>query len=186
MSLPARIGAGTVVALTVVLVVLATHPRARPAFGLVSSDPADRATVTEAPSDIELIFTTAVDPRRSHLTVVRGTGPAVTSGGPRLVAPERLRQPVHVPAAGEVTIAYHVTSAAGAEAAGVLRFSARAGTPAAPGAGPPSAVPVNGGEAGHEHGVDPVSAGLLVLDGLVAVSVVVLLAARPRPSRQAR
>lgn len=186
MSLRARIGAGAVVALTVVLVVLATHPRAGPAFGLVSSDPADRATVAEAPSDVDLTFTTAVDPRRSHLTIVQGTGIAVTSGGSRLVAPERLRQPVHVPAAGEVTIAYHVTSADGAEAAGVLRFTARAGTAVASGAGPPSETPMKDAEAGHEHGVDPVSAALLVLDGLVALGVAVLLAVRPRPSRQAR
>jgi hypothetical protein len=38
-------------------------------------------------------------------------------------------------------------------------------------------------EHGVEHGVDPVSATLLALDGLVALTVIVLLARRPRARR---
>jgi hypothetical protein len=37
----------------------------------------------------------------------------------------------------------------------------------------------------HEHGIDPVSAALLALDGLVVLTVIVLLARRPRPRRTA-
>jgi hypothetical protein len=40
-----------------------------------------------------------------------------------------------------------------------------------------------GGSAGpaHQHGVDPVSAALLAIDGVVALAVVVLLLRRPPP-----
>jgi hypothetical protein len=34
---------------------------------------------------------------------------------------------------------------------------------------------------GHQHGVDPVSAALLAIDGVVALAVVVLLLRRPPP-----
>jgi hypothetical protein len=34
---------------------------------------------------------------------------------------------------------------------------------------------------GHQHGVDPVSAALLAIDGIVALAVVVLLLRRPPP-----
>jgi hypothetical protein len=34
---------------------------------------------------------------------------------------------------------------------------------------------------GHQHGVDPVSAALLAIDGVVALAVVVLLLLRPPP-----
>lgn len=173
MSRRTRVVAYTVVAVAVVVAVLVAHPRARPAFGLVSSNPPDRATVAQAPADIDLTFTAAVDPELSHLAIVDGSGAPSTPGRPHLVAPGQLSQPVHVAAAGEVTVAYHVTSADGTEATGVLRFTALTGTVGAPGAARPSA--------GHDHGVDPVSAALLALDGLVALAVLVLLAVRRTP-----
>jgi hypothetical protein len=42
-----------------------------------------------------------------------------------------------------------------------------------------------GAGSAHQHGVDPVSAALLAIDGVVALAVVVLLLRRPppRPSR---
>ena len=188
MSRRTRVAAGAVVALAVGLAVLAAYPRGRPAFGLVSSYPADHATVAEAPAAIELIFTAAVDPERSHLAVVDGSGAASAAGAPGLIAPGRLRQPVHVASPGEVTVAYHVTSAEGAEVAGVLRFTAATGTATARDTGRTSTAPGDGEE--HAHRVDPVSAALLVLDGLVALGVVVLLAVRPpggpRPPRSRR
>lgn len=175
MSPRARIGAGAVAALAVVAALLGALPRGRPDFGLASSSPADRATVAEAPAEIELAFTAAVDPERSHLAVLDRSAVASTAGRPRLVAPGRLRQPVRVATGGEVSIGYHVTSVDGAEAAGVLRFTARAGTPDRTAAGP-----APGAAAAHAHDVDPVGAALLVLDGLVGLGVAVLLTVRRR------
>jgi hypothetical protein len=44
-----------------------------------------------------------------------------------------------------------------------------------------STRPRTGGEPAHHHDVDPISAGLLVLDGAVVLAVVILLIRRPRP-----
>ena len=41
--------------------------------------------------------------------------------------------------------------------------------------------PRPGGEPAHHHDVDPISAGLLVVDGAVVLAVVILLIRRPRP-----
>jgi hypothetical protein len=98
-------------------------------------------------------------------------GSALNAGALRQAAPERLSQPVEVTAAGEVTVAYHVTFTDGAELAGRLRFTARSGSAA----GRP--VP----QSTHQHDIDPVTAGLLVIDGIAALAVGVLLMRRARP-----
>jgi hypothetical protein len=41
--------------------------------------------------------------------------------------------------------------------------------------------PHSGGEPAHHHDVDPISAGMLVVDGAVVLAVVVLLIRPPRP-----
>jgi hypothetical protein len=46
----------------------------------------------------------------------------------------------------------------------------------------PRAAPVSE----HEHGIDPVSAGLLLADGITVLAVVVLLMRRPRRSAPSR
>jgi copper resistance protein C len=76
-----------------------------------------------------------------------------------------------VPAAGEVTVAYHVTFTDGTELADSPRFTAQSADPAGRRAS----------EATHQHNIDPVSAVLLVIDGIAALAVGVLLMRRPRP-----
>jgi len=169
----ARLAAGAAVALAVG--VLADSPREHGGAALTSTSPADGATLARAPTEVELSFTRPVDRGRSHF-VVDGSGAASarSAGALRQTAPDRLSQPIAVTAAGEVTVAYHVTFTDGAELAGALRFTAPVGRAAGSAAGSPEPAP------GHQHDVDPVSAGLLVVDGIAALAVVVLLLRRPR------
>jgi len=151
---------------------------------IVSTEPADGATFAEAPTAVELTFTAPLDRDRSHVFVWDESGTASNRGQPRLVSPERLYQPVNITTAGAVTVAYHVTFVDGAELAGTLRFRALARAAAATGAtNPPSAFDINDAVAGptHQHGVDPISAALLALDGIAMLVVIVLLMRRPHP-----
>jgi hypothetical protein len=109
----------------------------------------------------------------------------VNAGQLSQVTPGRLRQPVHIAAAGDLTVEYHVIFTDGAELTGTLHFRAGPGRAAAAGTAgsaagtePPQAV----AQSPHlQHGVDPISAALLALDGIVAIGAVVLLTCRPRP-----
>jgi methionine-rich copper-binding protein CopC len=173
------------------------------AAALTSTDPADGAALVRAPSGVELSFTAAPDPDLSHISVRDGSGTALDAGHPRLVQPERLRQPIHGttgPPDGpiDMTVSYHVIFTDGRELAGTLHFSVGTRSAAGPGAArEPSTVDaapdagaanahaagsaeVAAGSADH-HGVDPVSAALLAIDGVVALAVVVLLLRRPPP-----
>ncbi|HZB49014.1 MAG TPA: copper resistance CopC family protein [Mycobacteriales bacterium] len=152
-------------------VVLADGPRDRGGAAVTSTSPADGATLARAPTEVELWFTGPVDRGRSHISVVEISGAlsARNSGALRQSAPARLSQPITVTAAGAVTVAYHVTFTDGAELAGSLRFTARPGT----------AVGRPAPASGHQH-IEPVSAGLLVVDGIAVLAVVVLLLRRPR------
>jgi methionine-rich copper-binding protein CopC len=174
------------------------------AAALTSTDPADGAALVRAPSGVELSFTAAPDPDLSHVSVRDGSGTALDAGRLRLVQPERLRQPIHgtaVPPDGsvDVTVSYHVIFTDGRELAGTLHFRVGTRVAAGPGAArEPSAVDaatdagaaakaaaagnveVAAGSA-HQHGVDPLSAALLAIDGVVALAVVVLLLRRPPP-----
>ena len=173
MRRPARLAAGAAVALAAGLaLVLADSPPDHGRAAVTSTSPADGATLARAPTEVALSFTGPVDQGRSHIFVVDGPGAASAgnAGVLRQTAPGRLSQPITVTAAGEVTVAYHVTFTDGAELAGSLRFTAQSGNAA----GRPAPAP------GHQHGIDPVSAGLLVVDGIAALAVVVLLMRRPR------
>jgi methionine-rich copper-binding protein CopC len=120
----ARLTAGAAVALAVGLAaLLAGRSDAGPA-AVSSTSPADGATLAREPAAVELTFTRAVDPSRSHISVA---GSARTAGVPRRPTPERLSQPIAATACGEVTVAYHVTFTDGAELVGSLRFVARPG-----------------------------------------------------------
>jgi methionine-rich copper-binding protein CopC len=196
-------------AIVVLAVGLAVSSAQRPpspgrAAALTSTDPADGAALVRAPSGVELSFTAAPDPDLSHVSVRDGSGTALDAGRLRLVQPERLRQPIHGTAAPpggsvDVTVSYHVIFTDGRELAGTLHFSVGIRVAASPGAGrEPSTVDaatdadaaakadaagnaeVAAGSA-HQHGVDPVSAALLAIDGVVALAVVVLLLRRPPP-----
>jgi methionine-rich copper-binding protein CopC len=171
-----RLAAGAAVALAVG-VALADGPPDHGRAAVASTSPAEGARLARAPTEVEFSFTEPVDQGRSHISVVTGSGAAGpgaasarNAGALRQTAPARLSQPITVTASGAVTVAYHVTFTNGAELAGSLRFTAQSGT----GAGRPAPA------SGHQHDVDPVSAGLLVVDGIAALAVVVLLMRRPR------
>jgi methionine-rich copper-binding protein CopC len=197
-------------AIVVLAVGLAVSSAQRPpspgrAGGLTSTDPADGATLVQAPSGVELSFTAAPDPDLSHVSVRDGSGTALNAGRLRLVQPERLRQPIHGTAAPsdgsvDVTVSYHVVFTDGRELAGTLRCTVGSRAAAGPGAarGPSTVDPATDADAAaakaeaagnaevaagsaHQHGVDPVSAALLAVDGVVALAVVVLLLRRPPP-----
>jgi hypothetical protein len=79
-----------------------------------------------------------------------------------------------------------VTFTDGAELVGSLRFVARPGNGLV--AQPGNVADRRGDAAGgqdqadaHQHDIDPVSAGLLVVDGIALLVVGVLLVRRPRP-----
>ena len=199
------VAACAIVVLAVGLVVSSAQRPPSPgrAAALTSTDPADGAALVRAPSGVELSFTAAPDPDLSHVSVRDGSGTALDAGRLRLVQPERLRQPIHgtaPPPEGpvDVTVSYHVIFTDGRELAGTLHFSVGIRVAAGPDAAhEPSTVDattdadaakadaagnaeVAAGSA-HQHGVDPVSAALLAIDGVVALAVVVLLLYRPPP-----
>ncbi len=107
-------------------------------------------------------------------------------GQPILIRPERLQQPVNITGAGDVTVTYHVTFVDGAELVGTLRFTVEAESKASTNPSmTPSTATANTDEvvsaSPHEHGIDPMSAVMLVVDGVVALAAIVLLVHRPRP-----
>jgi hypothetical protein len=95
----------------------------------------------------------------------------------------------------DVTISHRVSLSDGRDLADALNCSVEIRAAAGPGAARrPSTVDAATDAAGnaevaagsaHQHGVDPVSAALLAIDGVVALAVVALLLRRPtpRPSR---
>ena len=199
------VAACAIVVLAVGLTVFSTRrpPSPGQAAALTSTDPADGAALVRAPSGVELSFTAAPDPDLSHVFVRDASGTSLGAGPLRLVQPERLRQPIHGTAAPpdgpvDMTVSYHVTFTDGRELVGTLHFSVGIRSAAGPGAArEPSTVDaatdadaakadaagnaeVAAGPA-HQHGVDPVSAALLAIDGVVALAVVVLLLLRPPP-----
>ncbi len=136
--------------------------------GLVASDPDDRAVLTAGPRGVRLAFSSAPIAADSHVWVVDDAGSAATAG-PLSIAPGKaLWQPIAVHAPSDVTVAYHVAFEGGGEASGILRFSVGTGRPPAPARAGPPADP-------HAHGIDPASALLLAVDGLVALGVLALL-----------
>jgi methionine-rich copper-binding protein CopC len=176
-----------VVALAGALVLyLAARQPNHPQAGLTSTDPADGAVLALAPAEVELSFTAPVIPDLSHVSVQDSSGTALSTGRPRPVLPERLRQPVNITATGDVRVVYHVTFVHGAELTGTLHFTV--GAPRAAGSGVTTAPAANTDDAvagsTHQHGVDPISGALLALDGIVALAALVLLMRRPnRPGR---
>jgi methionine-rich copper-binding protein CopC len=174
----ARAAIATVVLATGLTALIAARPPAEqrwpavaaPAVSVVSASPADGATVASAPAEVELAFNVPVDVSRSHVSVVDSGGIALNGGESQLVGAERLRQPIRA-ATGDVTAAYHVTFVDGSTLTGTLLFHVGAGVPSAE-------RPADA--AAHEHGIDPLSAVLLTLDGVVFFGAIVLLMARPR------
>ncbi|MDG4758515.1 copper resistance CopC family protein [Micromonospora sp. WMMD710] len=149
----------------------------RPARVLAVAPAGDTALAT-TPGEVTLRLSTGADPALSHITVRDSAGETVNDGRLRTTGETGLRQPVRADRSGDYTVAYHVTFTNGQDASGALRFSVGTGTAPGDTGEIPDAIPDS---AGHGHGVDPVGATLLVVDGLVLLVVLVLLLRR-RPS----
>ncbi|MBE1487532.1 copper resistance CopC family protein [Plantactinospora soyae] len=149
-------------------IVLAAPAAASAQGHLVSSDPRDQAVLSVGPRGVRLTFSGVPVAAGSHVSVLDGGG-ADLATGPLVVRPGRIVwQPIAVEPPGDVVVAYHVELSNGSDASGVLRFSVGTGEPPAP---LRAVIPTGG----HTHGPDPVSAFLLVVDGLVVLGVLALL-----------
>ncbi|NBE79542.1 copper resistance CopC family protein [Micromonospora rubida] len=187
LSLPSggrrRAAVAAVVAAVAGLLAL-TPGAARADGGLVSAGPSAGAVLTAAPAEVTLDFDAGVDEGQSHVAVLDVESRTVTDGEPTKAGSTRLRLPVSIGAAGDYTIAYHVTFTDGSTATGAHRFSV--GTGVAP--APLDDAARQAGEkvvVGHGHGIDGFSAFLLVIDGAVLAVALALLWLRPRGGRAA-
>ncbi|MGK5671641.1 copper resistance CopC family protein [Micromonospora sp. URMC 106] len=177
MSTNGRIYAGAALTVAALVAVLAlagridssstTSSRAE----VVSVHPADGAVLADAPSAVRIRVDGRPDVSRSHISAYDADRSLLNRGALTAAGPDGLTQAIAVTAAGEVAVAYHVVTADGRDTSGVARFTvgAAGGAPAPP---PEPAAPA------HAHGVDPVGAALLAVDGLVLLAVLVLLARR--------
>ncbi|RUL92118.1 copper resistance CopC family protein [Verrucosispora sp. FIM060022] len=148
---------------------------------VLSVDPGDGAALTSPPDAVTLRLSTGADSVLSHVTVRDNTGNAVNDGRVRADGKTGLRQPVRLTDPGDYSIAYHITFSNGQDATGILRFSVGTGAP------PQGIVDVPDpilDDADHAHGIDPLGATLLVIDGLVLVVVLALLLRRPARHRR--
>ncbi|MGA5299650.1 copper resistance protein CopC [Nucisporomicrobium flavum] len=151
-----------------ILLVLLPSPAARAGGpSVVVTDPADGAALAAAPDRIRVIGSAAPDPARSHLTVRDPRGHTVGPDTTPEAAGYELSRPVRLSGTGVFTVAFHVAFTDGRDAAGEIRFSVGTGV------APPAARPAPAAAPGHDHGPDPLSAALLLLD--VAVVAVVAL-----------
>ncbi|MFD6754543.1 copper resistance protein CopC [Micromonospora gifhornensis] len=149
---------------------------------VLSVDPGDGAALAAAPDAVTLRLSTGADSVLSHVTVRDNAGNAVNDGRVRTDGKTGLRQPVRLTGPGDYSVAYHITFSNGQDATGILRFSVGTGVP------PQGIVDVPDpilDDADHAHGIDPLGATLLVIDGLVLVVVLALLLRRPARHRRA-
>jgi methionine-rich copper-binding protein CopC len=174
-------GAGAALAVVLTAGLLARGPDSGRA-AITEAVPADGTTLAIPPTEVDLAFTEPVDPDAFHVSVLDGSGNQLTLGSARLVAPDRLRQAITVTTPAEVTVTYHVTFSGGTDLLGTVRF----GVGVAPaGAREPAAAATADPEAGaHGHGIDPLSAILLALDGIVVLGAGLLLLRRPAVTRR--
>lgn len=157
-------------------------PTAAPAGGgLTASTPPAQAALPSAPAAVELTFSATPLDGASHVSVLDGGGRTVNSA-PASFLGRTLRQPVAAAGRGDYTVAYHVEFVEGGEATGSLRFSVGTGVP--PGS-PDEAMRLATADAidTHQHSIDPFSAVLLVVDGIVVAGVIALLWLRRPPPR---
>ena len=174
--------AAAVLSLIGLTVVAPTMAWARQDGGVVAV-PAAGAALGTAPADVTLTFNDAVDPDQSHVVVDDSAGTNVAAGEYQLLDPRVVRLPVHITTSGDFTVAYHITLTDGTTVTALYRFSVGTGRPPAV---LDEAARASATEAvtQHAHGIDGLSAVLVVADGLVLLAALVLLLRRPRPSRR--
>lgn len=106
---------------------------------LVSTDPADGATVAAAPDQVTLTFTDKAIALGTEVKVTAPDGSVVSTGDPQL-GPTTVAQPLGAARpAGTYTVVWRVTSADGHPVSGTFRFAATSAVGVA--AATPSAVP---------------------------------------------
>lgn len=160
-----------------------TPGAARADGGLLSADPQAGAVLTAAPAEVTLSFGDGVDEGQSHVAVLDAAGGRLTDAAPTRAGSTRLRLPVALDAAGDYTVAYHVTFADGTTETGAYRFSVGTGVAPAPLDDAARRASTDVMVDAHGHGIDGFSAFLLFVDGVVVVVVIALLWLRPRGGR---
>ncbi|WFE24832.1 copper resistance protein CopC [Solwaraspora sp. WMMD791] len=148
----------------------------------VAAEPVAGAVLAEPPTAVSVTFGDTVQPELSHLDVFDADGRRLTGGGFDQPTPTRIRLPVELPAAGDYTVAYHVTFPDGSSASDAYRFSVGTGVPPAPLAAADRQARVDEVSA-HAHQIDGFSATLLIIDGVVLLGVILMLWLRPRDGR---
>ncbi|MBY8870804.1 copper resistance protein CopC [Micromonospora sp. PLK6-60] len=157
-----------------VLAVLAVPGAARAGTGLAGSDPRDGAVLVTTPAAVRLTFTGEPDLDDSHVAVLDDRGTAVTTADPRPAEPRTLRLPLDAGLTGDLTVAWHVSFRDGGQSQGTVRFSVGTGRPPAPAGAQLDRAAADLLDS-HAHGIDPLSAVLLVVNGVVVLGAVTLL-----------
>lgn len=171
-SRPSRLATVVVALCTVAVVAVLGLVAAAPASAhdaLVSSDPANGATVATPPDRVTLTFD---QPALAIGTTLRVIGPGgdVQSGAPRLVDSTVTQELAPGIPAGSYRIAWRVTSTDGHPVSGELTFTASAANPRAPSASPSaSPLAVSATAAGGQPGPGGSTARVVVLVVIVLV-----------------
>ncbi len=190
-------------AVVALLAVLAAIGLAGPASAhnvLISSDPADGATLQAAPGTVRLTFDQPVQDFQPVVTVLGQDGQRYEAGAPQVDSTEVTAAVGTLPGAGDYTIAYRVVSADGHPVQGEIKF--RLDTPASAGAAPSSTTGSGAADSAASSSAAPAptttaavapassSSGLsgwvwaaIALAVVLVAAAIVVIVRRPRPDR---
>lgn len=149
---------------------------------LVSSQPGQNTRVTQAPEEIELVFTERLNGEFTTIVVSDAGGAQVPVEGPVVDQQRAVARPVQPLPDGVYTVAYRVVSADGHPVQGSFRFAVNAPLTAGSGAATASAAATGSAaaEPGQAQSEEP-SGGLgwwpYLVGGVVLVTVGVTVAA---------
>jgi hypothetical protein len=172
-----------VLSVVVIVAALVSPAPARAGGTLVDGDPVDGGALSEAPASIGLGFSEEPDLALSHISVQTAAGDEVNAGPTVRDGEHALRQPIAVRDRGDYTVAFHVEFTDGSDLSGARFFSVGTGVPPMSGSARREAAVAS--VSAHTHGVDPLSAVMLVAN-LVTALVVLLLLRRRRVSTAPR
>lgn len=160
-------------ALSALMVLLASVlPGASPAYAhvsLVSSDPEQGATLQEAPAEVTLTFSGAINPELATVKVVQEDGTALHDGDTR-VDGKQVTQSL-LPGTGAATVTYKVVAVDGHSVQGVIQYTVAAESEAPTAtavADAPSPAPTKGRTVTRSWIWLVVGAGGLILIGALA------------------
>jgi methionine-rich copper-binding protein CopC len=165
--------------LTAAAAVVLSPGTARADGALVSADPPAGFALADAPQAVSLRFTAPIAVDSSHITVSTETGGDLADGQVQQTHRDRIGLPIRSAGVGDLTVAYHVTFADGTSATGAYRFSVGTGVPPTP-LDSAARATATASVSPHAHGIDGISAVVLVLDGAVVLAVLFLLRVRRR------